>query len=134
MKKVKTLTQLKHKPRLVILLETNSDETLKSLSNTLGEKAVKKESISKQSDSNRQTVSTSESKENVMTVAELKYKDPDMTIISSGGSRPIALRLKPLIVIWKKILIFTDYIDIYDGEFTTDWDLKEMKIIDLYKA
>nr|WP_307935396.1 hypothetical protein [Mycoplasmopsis bovis] len=44
------------------------------------------------------------------------------------------LDLSQLIVIWKKILIFIDYIDIYDGEFTTDWDLKEMKIIDLYKA
>ncbi|WP_429984751.1 TraM recognition domain-containing protein, partial [Mycoplasmopsis bovis] len=38
---------IKAQARLVILLETNSDETLKSLSNTLGEKAVKKESISK---------------------------------------------------------------------------------------
>ncbi len=132
--KGKDADAIKAQARLVILLETNSDETLKSLSNTLGEKAVKKESISKQSDSNRQTVSTSESKENVMTVAELKYKDPDMTIISSGGSRPIALRLKPAYSYLKKDSYIHDYVDIYDGEFKTDWDLKEMKIIDLYKS
>nr|WP_233751981.1 TraM recognition domain-containing protein [Mycoplasmopsis agalactiae] len=59
---------------MTILLETNSDETLKSISTTLGDKEVKKESISKQSDSNKQTVSTSESKEAVMSIAQLNIK------------------------------------------------------------
>uniref|UniRef100_UPI003D2CE86F hypothetical protein n=1 Tax=Mycoplasmopsis bovis TaxID=28903 RepID=UPI003D2CE86F len=42
-----------------------------------------------------------------------------MTIISSGGSRPIALRLKPAYSYLKKDSYIHDYIDIYDGEFTT---------------
>ncbi|MCE6090904.1 type IV secretory system conjugative DNA transfer family protein [Mycoplasmopsis agalactiae] len=118
---------IKSQARLTILLETNSDETLKSISTTLGDKEVKKESISKQSDSNKQTVSTSESKEAVMSIAQLKYKDKDMTIISSGGNKPIALRLVPAY----KYLNTDSYTHILqndnDNENIVDWDFAQMK-------
>nr|WP_233752014.1 hypothetical protein [Mycoplasmopsis agalactiae] len=100
---------------------------MKSISTTLGDKEVKKESISKQSDSNKQTVSTSESKEAVMSIAQLKYKDKDMTIISSGGSKPIALRLVPAY----KYLNTDSYTHILqnnnDNENIVDWDFAQMK-------
>ncbi|WFQ93036.1 type IV secretory system conjugative DNA transfer family protein [Mycoplasma feriruminatoris] len=84
---------IKSQARLNYLLETNSEETLKSFSSSLGEKLVKKETVSKNDKST--SVSTSEQKELIMSVSEIKYKDPDMTIISTGGSKPIALKLKP---------------------------------------
>ncbi|WP_152414848.1 type IV secretory system conjugative DNA transfer family protein [Metamycoplasma auris] len=128
--KGKDAEAIKSQARLTIMLETNSDETLKSLSNTLGDKEVKKESISKQSDSNKQTISTSESKEAVMSVAQLKYKDKDMTIISSGGSKPIALKLLPAYK-YLKIDAYTHLLETNSEETLVDWDFNEMKKINL---
>ncbi|AGJ90643.1 type IV secretory system conjugative DNA transfer family protein [Mycoplasma putrefaciens] len=91
--KGKDYKAIKAQARLNFLLETNSEETLKSFSSSLGEKLVLKQSIS-ESEKNK-TTSTTEQKELIMSVSELKYKNPDMTIISTGGSKPIAIKLKP---------------------------------------
>ncbi|MDQ0567621.1 type IV secretory system conjugative DNA transfer family protein [Mycoplasma yeatsii] len=84
---------IKAQARLNFLLETNSEETLKSFSQSLGEKIVKKQSISESE--NRTSTTISEQKELIMSVSDLKYKNPDMTIITSGGSKPIAIKLTP---------------------------------------
>jgi membrane protein, putative (traD/traG family) len=59
----------------------------------LGEKEVEKET--KSSNGKNESSSISIIKEPVMSVSDLKYKNPDMTIITSGGNKPIALKLKP---------------------------------------
>ncbi|UWD34771.1 type IV secretory system conjugative DNA transfer family protein [Mycoplasma cottewii] len=84
---------IKAQARLNFLLETNSEETLKSFSQSLGEKIIEKKSIN-ESD-NHTSTTTSEQKELIMSVSDLKYKNPDMTIITSGGSKPIAIKLTP---------------------------------------
>ncbi|MCK8461670.1 type IV secretory system conjugative DNA transfer family protein [Mycoplasma capricolum subsp. capricolum] len=117
---------IKSQARLNFLLETNSDETLKSFSTALGEKIIKKETIS-ESEKNK-TVSVSEQKELIMSVSELKYKNPDMTIISTGGSKPIAIKLKPAY----EYLPDQDYVhpnNLKDEAKKVEWDFIAMKKI-----
>ncbi|WP_277870063.1 type IV secretory system conjugative DNA transfer family protein [Metamycoplasma auris] len=119
--------------RLTILLETNSDETLKSLSTTLGDKEVKKESISQQTGTDKQTISTSEQKEPVMSISALKYKDKDMTIISSGGSKPIALNLIPAYEYLKDDSYVHQLSNELEQETYSDWDFFKMEKMNLLK-
>ncbi|WP_373436781.1 type IV secretory system conjugative DNA transfer family protein [Metamycoplasma equirhinis] len=113
--------------RLTYLLETNSSETLKSFSNALGEKIIQRETRS--TNGNNETVSTSEQKETLMSLSEIKYKDPDMTIISSGGSKPMALKLKPAY----EYLAYDSYIHkpkIIKLDTKLGWDFKNMRLIE----
>ncbi|WP_373590147.1 MAGa4850 family ICE element protein [Metamycoplasma equirhinis] len=113
--------------RLTYLLETNSSETLKSFSNALGEKIIQRETRS--TNGNNETVSTSEQKETLISLSEIKYKDPDMTIISSGGSKPMALKLKPAY----EYLTYDSYIHkpkIIKLDTKLGWDFKNMRLIE----
>lgn len=123
--KGKDYKTIKSQARLNYLLETNSEETLKSFSSSLGEKIVKKETVSKNDKST--SVSTSEQKELIMSISEIKYKDPDMTIISTGGSKPIALKLKPAY----EYLNYEPYINSQPKMISNNdmvWDFGSMKL------
>lgn len=113
--------------RLTYLLETNSAETLKSFSLALGEKEVEKET--KSSNGKNESSSISIIKEPVMSVSDLKYKNPDMTIITSGGNKPIALKLKPAYAYFD----YPNYIHFAEKivlDTSVIWDFNRMKLID----
>ncbi|VEU81683.1 type IV secretory system conjugative DNA transfer family protein [Mycoplasmopsis arginini] len=110
--------------RLTYLLETNSMETLKAFSESLGQKIVERESTTKNKDNTSITIS--ESKETLMSISDLKYKDADATIISSGGNKPILLNLKPAYEYLKYADYEhnTSYITIDNNE---TWDFSKME-------
>lgn len=120
---------IKAQARLNFLLETNSEETLNTFSKSLGEKVVLKKSVSESE--KHSSTTTSEQKELIMNVSQLKYKSPEMTIISSGGNKPIAIKLTPAY----KFLPNEEYINPECNEKTNPtgfvWDFDSMKEITL---
>ncbi|KEZ23241.1 type IV secretory system conjugative DNA transfer family protein [Ureaplasma diversum] len=74
---------------LLYFLDTNNENTLKSISNSLGKKQIEKTSKSISNKSVSYSIHTND--EDVMSVAELRHKDPDMMIIMSAKTKPIAL-------------------------------------------
>lgn len=74
---------------LVYFLETNNEQTLKSISETLGTKTVEK--VSKTMNEKNSSETVSENKESVMSVSEIKFKNERMVIIIAQKSKPIAI-------------------------------------------
>ena len=64
-----------------------------------------------------------------MSVSDLKYKNPDMTIITSGGNKPIALKLKPAYAYFD----YPNYVHVAEKivlDTSVIWDFNRMKLID----
>ncbi|WP_051622799.1 type IV secretory system conjugative DNA transfer family protein [Mycoplasmopsis primatum] len=118
--------QIKSQFGLTWFLETANEDTLESFSKMLGEKEVEKVSTSTNS-SGGNSKSTSMQRERIMSVADIKYKSPDTSIILCSKVKPILMRPVPA---WK----YFDY-DYYENdEFTESekakvyWDFEKMKL------
>lgn len=116
---------------LIYFLETNSDETLEWFSKMLGEKTIKKESVTFDS-KNKKTTTVSEYDKAIMTPAELKYKQKEMTIISCGFYKPIAINIKPAYeyLEYEEYVHHAPKIEINDSEI---WDFNLMKLLNFNK-
>lgn len=81
---------IKSSCQLVYFLASGDETTLREVSNSLGNKTVKTKSYS-QSSSGSSSTSESEREKPVMSVAELKEKDPNHLLITKPGNKPILM-------------------------------------------
>ncbi|MFV8434954.1 type IV secretory system conjugative DNA transfer family protein [Mycoplasma sp. 3137] len=83
----KTDELIKNQARLLYYLETNSINTLETISKLLGKKIIKRKSITTNSNGSQETVS--EQEKDLMSVDELKNKKTKNVIIFTAGNKPV---------------------------------------------
>ncbi|UUD34835.1 type IV secretory system conjugative DNA transfer family protein [Mycoplasmopsis caviae] len=118
---------IKSQARLTYFLETNNENTLESFSKMLGDKETTKESKSVNEKS--ESVTTSTQKERLMSVGEIKYKDPSMMIVLSGGTKPIAIKPIPAWQYLKHLKTYNHQEQKLELDNSTSWNFQSMKII-----
>lgn len=127
--------QIKSQFGLTYFLETGNEETLESFSKMLGDKKVEKTSKTKNGDG-KESTSTNEQNEPVMSMAELKQKDQKYAITLCSRVKPMLYEPTPA---WKyfKELGIKEFVYDFEEEIPNDdivWDFKLMKEINLNKS
>ncbi|MHA3786237.1 type IV secretory system conjugative DNA transfer family protein [Mycoplasma sp. Z244C] len=88
----KTDELIKNQARLLYYLETNSINTLETISKLLGKKTIKRKSITTNKGGTSENVS--ETEKDVMSVDELKNKNVNSVIIFTAGNKPVLVTPK----------------------------------------
>ncbi|ENY69891.1 Hypothetical protein MBVG_2610 [Mycoplasmopsis bovigenitalium 51080] len=83
---------IKSQARLTVFLETNNQETLKEISEMIGENKVEKKSTTSNDKGTSTTIA--EQNERIFSISDLKFKSKLDALVLSGGYKPILI--KPL--------------------------------------
>ncbi|MFV8489558.1 type IV secretory system conjugative DNA transfer family protein, partial [Mycoplasma sp. 31_09] len=105
----KTDELIKNQARLLYYLETNSINTLETISKLLGKKIIKRKSIT--TNSNGKSENVSEQEKDLMSVDELKNKKTKNVIIFTAGNKPVMVAPKMFYEYHKDLIPYeNDYV------------------------